>query len=360
MPVLDRRTLAVARTLLILIAIGALIYGARHTLIAFLLAIFFAYLIEPLVGAVERRGAISRGSRGLAIAEVYLVMAILCIGLALGVGPNLSSEGRHLLSQAPSLLDKFGSGEIVQRLGSQRGWSYETQVRVQNFLSQYKGSILEGIKRLGLEAGALATGTFWFVLIPILAIPFLKDSAQIVRFVFSVLRLHPRKRSFTDAVLSDLHSMTANYVRAQLVLVVLTMVAYTLVLVLSGVQYGAILGIGAGMLEFIPMIGPIIGAILILTVAFLTGFHHLWLLVLFLAGWRIVQDYVTSPRLMHRSVKLHPFAVIFAVLAGGEIAGFLGVFLSIPLLAALQIIWCRWQSYRIESEAEDETHIRAA
>jgi predicted PurR-regulated permease PerM len=200
----------------------------------------------------------------------------------------------------------------------------------------------------------------WFVLIPILAIPFLKDSAKIVRFVFGILHLHPRARSFTDAVMSDLHSMTANYVRAQLVLVVFAMVAYTLVLVISGVQYGLILGIVAGILEFIPMIGPLIAAVLIVAVAFLTGFHHVWLIVFFLAGWRIVQDYVTSPRLMHRSVKLHPFAVIFAVLAGGEIGGFLGVFLSIPLLAALQIIWCRWQSYRTEVEAESVTHIRAA
>jgi predicted PurR-regulated permease PerM len=85
-------------------------------------------------------------------------------------------------------------------------------------------------------------------------------------------------------------------------------------------------------------------------VAFLTGFHYIWLLVLFLGAWRIVQDYVNSPFLMHRSVKLHPLGVIFAVLAGGEIAGFIGVYLSIPLAAALQIFWRRWRMYYEEEE----------
>jgi predicted PurR-regulated permease PerM len=68
-------------------------------------------------------------------------------------------------------------------------------------------------------------------------------------------------------------------------------------------------------------------------------------LLVFLAGWRLVQDYVTSPRIMGRSVELHPLAAIFGVLAGGEIAGVLGVFLSIPVMASLRIVARRWRVY---------------
>jgi predicted PurR-regulated permease PerM len=88
-----------------------------------------------------------------------------------------------------------------------------------------------------------------------------------------------------------------------------------------------------------------IGAVLILGVAFLTGFHHILLLVLFLGCWRLLQDYFNSPRLMRDQVQLHPFVVIFAVLAGAEIAGFLGVFLSIPIAATVRIIWRSWRTY---------------
>ena len=360
MPVLDRRTLAVARTLLILAAAAALIYGARHTLIAFLLGIFFAYLIEPLVSLVEGWKVVSRGSRGIAIAAVYVALGILFAAIVLGVGPYISSEAHRLLAAMPGWLSKLGSGQIVQNIGSKRGWSYETEMHVERFLSQYRDAILGEVKRLGLQVGALATGTFWIVLIPILAIPFLKDSRKIVEFGYSILRLRPRTRHFSEAVLRDLHTMAANYIRAQLVLMGLALIAYTSVLSLMRVQYAAIVGATAGILEFIPMIGPLIGAILILGVAFLTGFHHLVLLVIFLGCWRVLQDYVNSPRLMHRTLRLHPFAIIFAVLAGGEIAGVLGVFLAIPLLAAVHIIWQRWHTYRMYIEDEPRPNARAA
>jgi predicted PurR-regulated permease PerM len=80
-------------------------------------------------------------------------------------------------------------------------------------------------------------------------------------------------------------------------------------------------------------------------VAFLTGYHHLLLLALFLTLWRLVQDYVNSPRIMGGKLELHPLAALFAILAGGKIAGVIGVYLSIPIMAALRILWSRWQKY---------------
>ena len=69
------------------------------------------------------------------------------------------------------------------------------------------------------------------------------------------------------------------------------------------------------------------------------------MLLIFLAAWRMVQDYVISPRIMGQSMELHPLAAIFGVLAGGEIAGVLGIYLSIPIMASLRIVWRRWRLY---------------
>jgi len=345
MSLLDSRTLRVTRTLGILFIAAAFIYGARHTLLAFLLAIFFAYLVAPLISRVERWHAVSRGSRALAIAEVYIVLALIIAGIVLRFGPGVAADGRTLISSAPGLLQKLGSGEIAQQIGSTRGWSYETQVRVEHFLAEHKDTILSWIKQFGLQIGAVLAQSFWILLIPILAIPFLNNAPEIVEFVFRTLRLRPQARTFSEVVLQDVHSMAANYIRAQMLLAGLAIVAYTVVLVASRVPYGVVLGITAGILEFIPMIGPIVGAVLILSVAFLMGFQHVLLLILFLGCWRVLQDYFNSPRLMHDQVQLNAFVVIFAVLAGGEIAGFLGVFLSIPIAATIRIIWRSWRSY---------------
>jgi predicted PurR-regulated permease PerM len=126
-------------------------------------------------------------------------------------------------------------------------------------------------------------------------------------------------------------------------------VVYTVVLLLLRVPYAIILGLMGGAMEFIPFAGPLVAALVVFSVAFLTGYHHLLLIALFLALWRLVQDYVNSPRIMGGHVELHPLAALFAILAGGEIAGVVGVYLSIPIMAALRILWKRWQKY---SEAD--------
>jgi predicted PurR-regulated permease PerM len=361
---LDRRTTAVVKTLFVCTLIGAFVYGARHTIVAFIFAIFFAYLIEPLVTRLERWRSVSRKSRGIAIIEVYLVLSMICAGIVFGAGPYVASEGRHLLSAAPALLDKLISGEIVRQIGSSHGWSYESQLRMQHFLATHREAILTWIQQFGLRTGALAANALWVVLIPILAIFFLKDAGKFAESGVKALHLHPQSRIFVKGVLQDVNAMAAHYIRAQLVLAGLSLLAYTIVLTAAGVVYGTILGVLAGILEFIPIVGPLVGAMMILAVAFLTGFHYVWLLVLFLGGWRVIQDYFNSPRLMHRSVKLHPLAVIFAVLAGGEIAGIIGVYLSIPLAATLRIIWRRWRTYsdiaRLEKDDESTVGHRIA
>jgi predicted PurR-regulated permease PerM len=111
------------------------------------------------------------------------------------------------------------------------------------------------------------------------------------------------------------------------------------------VPFALMLGTAGGILEFIPVVGPLVAAALILGVALLTGYQHWVIVLLFLIAWRMVQDYVVSPRVMGRSVELHPLAAIFGVLAGGEIAGVLGVYLSIPVMASLRIVWRRWRMY---------------
>lgn len=137
--------------------------------------------------------------------------------------------------------------------------------------------------------------------------------------------------------------MLAHYIRMQLVLAGLSVAAYMSVLSLLRVPYALALGAIAGVLEFIPIVGPLVGAAAILGVAFLANYHHILIVALFLGGWRLLQDYFTSPRLMGGKLELHPLAVIFAVLVGGEIGGVIGVYLSIPIAAALRIVWRRWQ-----------------
>src|ERR1700733_12757816 len=111
------------------------------------------------------------------------------------------------------------------------------------------------------------------------------------------------------------------------------------------VPYALMLGTAGGALGFVPVVGPLVAGVAMVSVAVLNGYQRWLLLVVFLVLWRMVQDYVISPRIMGASVELHPLAALFGILAGGEIAGVLGVYLSIPVMASLRIVWRRWRLY---------------
>ncbi|MFZ0748747.1 MAG: AI-2E family transporter, partial [Pyrinomonadaceae bacterium] len=108
-----------------------------------------------------------------------------------------------------------------------------------------------------------------------------------------------------------------------------------------------VLGLIAGILEFVPLVGPLVVAVLASALALLQfGFGKAFVVLLFLGVLRIVQDYVFYPRIIGTGIHLHPLAVILAILAGAEIAGVVGIFLAIPVIAILTVTYRHWLEHR--------------
>jgi predicted PurR-regulated permease PerM len=338
---LDSRTSRVLLTILAFAAVLGFAWKARATLVVFLFAIFFAYLIDPIVEWVSRR---VKGSRGKAILAVYVALLIVLGIVGFFVGPRIVAQAQHLAQTVPDLYKRVASGQIAWQLGSEHGWSHETQERLQNFLASHQQTISDKARDYGARVGALASGAWVFLLVPILAIFFLKDGSA---FKESILELvdRRRQRQFVEGLVEDVHVMLAHFIRAQLILAGLTLVVFTVVLSIMRVPYGVVLGVIAGFLEFVPVVGPLMAAVLIVGVALGSGYGHVIILVLFLGAWRLVQDYYTSPRIMGAQVELHPLMSLFGILAGAEVAGVVGVYLSIPVMAAIRIFWRRYRDY---------------
>ena len=211
-------------------------------------------------------------------------------------------------------------------------------------LVSHSDEITELAQRLGLRVADVAKQAWLFFVVPLLSIFFLKDGRNFSDFLLSTINSRPQ-REFLENVLNDLNHMLAHFIRAQLTLAALTLVVYSAVLSIMGVQYFLVLGTVGGLLEFIPVVGPLAAGLIIVSVALLTSYQHWLVLVIFLFVWRGIQDYVSSPRIMGESMELHPLAAIFGVMAGGEVAGILGIYLSIPVMASLRIVFRRWRLY---------------
>jgi predicted PurR-regulated permease PerM len=339
LPVADARAARVLITVL-LFALGlGFLYVARQTLIAFLFAIFFAYLMSPLVSQLEK----FLHGRGRAIAVIYSLLLGLVVLFFVAMGPRIGRESTKLIQSLPAL-EQLSSGQIAEQLGQQHGWNAKIVNLLRDYLASHSDEIAKLAQRVGLRVAEAAKQAWLLLIVPLLSIFFLKDGRSFSEILLDMVHSRPQ-RELLQGVLSDLNQMLAHFIRAQLTLALLTFVAYSAVLAMMGVQNALVLGTVGGMLEFIPVVGPLAAAVIIVGAALLTSFPHwLWLIV-FLGLWRLIQDYVSSPRIMGHSMELHPLAAIFGVMAGGEVAGILGIFLSIPVMASLRIVFRRWRLY---------------
>ncbi len=340
MALIDTRTARALLTVLLFALVLGFLYVARRTLIAFLFAVFFAYLMDPAVSRLEK---LVRG-RGRAIALIYVLLVALLVTFFFFVGPSIGRETQRLSQTFPTLVERVGSGQIAEQIGAEHGWSQRTITYSKTLLADHRQDLLRLGQRAGLRVAEVAQQSWLLVVVPILAAFFLKDGRSFSAVLLSLIGSRPQ-REFLEGVLGDLNQMLAQFIRAQLTLAALSLVVYTAFLGAVRVPYALVLGTAGGIMEFIPVVGPMVAAILIVGVALLLSYPHWLLLIAFLLAWRLVQDYVVSPRIMGTSMELHPLAAIFGVLAGGEIAGVLGIYLSIPVMASLRIVFRRWRVY---------------
>ncbi|RRA48343.1 AI-2E family transporter [Acidipila sp. EB88] len=343
----DPRVARVLSTTLIFLIVLAFVHAARETLTLFLFAILFAYFLAPLVSRLEKP---LRG-RGRAILVVYAVLIGVLVGVGFIAGPAIGDESRELTMSLPSLLDRLGSGQLIQQFGQAHHLRPAVVNQIQGFLVSHRTDILGYGKVIGSKIAEPAQHIWWLILIPILSIFFLRQGEEIAQGVISLGRSRD-ERTFIEGFVTDINVMLGSYIRAQIILACLTLVAYTVVLSVLRVPYAFILGPVAGFLEFIPVVGPAVGSAGIVVIAILSGYPHAIWLVLFLGIWRLVQDYISAPRIMGKSLEINPLLQIFSVLVGGEAAGVVGALIAVPVTATLRILAKRIRMHRAPEAPE--------
>ena len=341
---LDPKTLRVVWTVLAVIGALALLYLLRTVLLVLVIAVVFAYLIFPLVKLAER-GVPRAGRRPVAIGAVYLVLVAALSTVVALVGPPLGRELAALGQKFPEISAQIQSGRVISDILPHWSGAEILDEMVRAHLPQvvdYAQHALTGV--LGWLSGA------WVVImVPIFAFFFLRDAERIASTLIGSIEDRGGRRKLSVTIIYDLHSVFGDYVRALVLLCALTFVVWTVLFLIARVPYALVLAAIGGTLEFLPLVGPVAAGITVVSVALFSGFEHPWLLALFIVIWRLVQDYVSSPLIMGRGVELHPALVIFGVLAGGELAGVAGMFLSVPVIAGLRVVWRRLREFLGES-----------
>ena len=321
--------------------IESVIGSLTYLFFLLVLSIFFAYLISPLVSLIRKpfkaRQAERFMPRALAIAISYMIVFLILGFTIASVAPRVSQQARDFAAQLPSY-----SASVERSFNdlNRRFDRLRIPTEVQTKLNEQAVLLGERITvAIGGSVVSFVTFVPWLIIIPILGFFFLKD---VNMFRLAVLRLFPagQWRMRADSILSDANATLAAYVRAQIISCVLIGIVCTIAFYIIGLKYALLLGILAGIFEFIPLLGPLtIGIIATATAGFGDDPWKAWPTLIFLIALRIIHDYITYPRIIRGGLHLHPVLIILSVLAGEQIAGIPGVFLAIPVVALLTVAY---------------------
>jgi len=333
---IDDRTGNIVTTVALFLIGAAVLYLARRAFLILVIALLFADLLEPAVAFVQQNLRLGQNRRTWAIAVVYLIATLVLGGLGYEFGPHLVAQIKGLNAAMPQILQDLSTGKTVADLGAKHGLSTADQQRIHDWLAGNRDLIGRFFERAAGSLAYVATSAIWLFAVPILAIFILRDGQYVVdEIVEAVAR--GRDQTRVKRIVSQVNTMLARYIRAQLALAGLSFIFYSVSMLLLGFPYAIAVGIMGGALEFLPAVGWVASAAAILTIGFLTHAHWIWMAGL-LVLWRLVQDYVNSPRIMGDSLELQPLTVIFALMVGGQLGGIAGLYLSVPAVAVLRIV----------------------
>ena len=332
----DRRTTNVLLTILLFAGVLSIVFVARGVIVIFAFSILFAYLIDPIVRFLQRHSLFFRNLRGPHVLEAYLALLILIALVGHGLAPGLLGQTGKLATKIPAFMDTLSTGEIAMELGGKYGWTDAQQLRLKSLLAEHRTDIQSFARAVERSAPSVIAG---LVVIPILAIFFLSDGGNLAN---SLIRLVSTRDNLeaVQSLAADLNVMFQRYIRAKVILAGSSFTYYSGAMLALGFPHAIALGLLGGILEFIPVAGWMISATTIISTGALTHSHWIWMAVL-LGVWRMLMDYWIAPRVMGHELEMHPLLAIFTLMVGGAIGGIIGIYLSVPLVAALRVLWRR-------------------
>jgi len=335
---IEPRAARAAWTVLLVALAAFVLYQVRRVLFVLFAAVLLAYLLAPVVELVNRFTR-RRLSRAVSLALVYLLLIGLLISLGAVIGSRVSDEASALAARFPGWVRSLESGyESPQPawLGAAKRAVLETLRQKLENLGQ---EALPLVQKATAGLMSVVGGLIVLVIVPVLSFFLLKDGGELKERLLS--GVPDSRRVLWEDVLGEVHRLLGRFIRALVLLSLATFVAYGAVFAMLGLPYSILLATVAGVLEFIPVLGPLTAAAAIVLVVLISGHGPLWAVLAFLGAYRLFQDYVLQPHLMSAGLALHPVLVIAGALAGEAVAGAPGMFLSVPVMATLRIVYVR-------------------
>lgn len=323
----------------VLAGAGVVLYLLAPILTPFLVGALLAYIFDPLVTRLEAR----RLSRTLATTIVFALLLLVLVALLLILVPMIERQISALIARLPAYFDWVQRTvlPVIYERFDLAGAGADSNAVVQALAGQWQkaGGIVAGALGSVSQSGMTVLG--WMInllLIPLVTFYLLRDWQGLLEQVRNLL---PRRLESTVVRLAaESDDVLGAFMRGQLLVMLSLAVIYATGLWIVGLDLALLIGVIAGLLSFVPYVGVITGVIaagIAAAVQYHDWVHLIPVLIVFGVG-QLAEGFFLTPRLVGDRIGLHPIAVIFAVMAGGQLFGFTGVLLALPVAAVLMVL----------------------
>jgi predicted PurR-regulated permease PerM len=308
-----------------------IVYKAAVVVLVLLLTILFSIIMSAPVDYLSRRGI----GRGLGTLMVLggLVLLFGIFGAALV--PIIGDQASEFVDTFPALLENVQ--QLVAGLQSSVGLPTSFSLDPQNVLEKARNFLSGGTLTTVASVGASVATVISFAVVILITTVY--AVARPVPLVNGFVNLFPAgQRQRVREILGEMYSSVQRWFLGQLASMTIIGLLFTVAMFVIGIPFALLLGIFSGLISFVPYVGPMISVIPPMLLA-LTGnpIDALWVILAYL-GIQAIEGNLVQPIVMSRAVHLHPVTLVFALLTMGTLFGFVGVFLAIPLVAALHVL----------------------
>jgi predicted PurR-regulated permease PerM len=342
------------RQVLFWTAIFAVLLFALHvlgsTVTPFAAGIALGYLLDPVVSKMEKLGLNRLSASGLILVVFTAVFALVLVVVAPILGNQLVSFAQRLpgyamrlqtlaIDEGNALIEKYGGGWLSSLgLGEQLS-SAQIQKSIGDFVAQGAQWLVNAMKSLVSGGAAVFNFLALLIITPVVAFYILIDWNRMIAEIDSWLPLDHRDR--LRAIAAEINRALAGFIRGQSLVCLFDGLWYGLGLTLIGLDFGFVIGVIAGLLSFVPYVGSLSALVLSIGVALVQGWPSLKLVVMavgVVVCGQFLEAYVVSPKLVGGSIGLHPVWLMFALLAFGQLFGFVGLVVAVPTAAAIGVL----------------------
>lgn len=344
--------------LVVLLMAGGIVYLLTPVLMPFLTAFLLAYLLNPFVDKLQT----IKVPRWLSATLLFSLVLILIIAFVLRVIPTLERQFALLIAWLPKLV-QWIQQTAVPFLNEHLHLDLQINVSsvkatIINHIQGKSEQIIKQVVNTLFTSGYVAVEmTMNIILIPVVTIYILSDWDKITKQGLHYLPLPSSKKPVAQRLIKECGDVLAGFFRGQLLVMLSLAILYYIGLTIVGIELAVLIAITAGLLSVVPYLG-FFGGILIAISAALMQHPDLWhvggVIVVFAIG-QLCESFVFSPMFIGDKIGLHPIAVIFAILAGGQLFGFVGILIALPAAAVIMVFFRHWQYfYLTEDNAESQ------